>query len=178
MAVKQTQNSSSVLPRSDRPSRVPPTWVDAAPFRAHVAHLMAGAALSVEAVALLAGVNSKAVARLMAGRETGRPAVGRINRDLARSLLEVRSSDVRALRCRLVGAQAVTERARLLRSSGWSESRLAAAFGLDHRSLAGLIEGSATTCTALVAVRAAAAVLAAGAAGSQELGAAVGRSVA
>jgi transcriptional regulator with XRE-family HTH domain len=152
--------------------------VDAAPFRAHVAHLMAGAALSVEAVALLAGVNSKAVARLMSSREAGRPGVRRINRDLARSLLEVRSSEVRALRFRLVGAQPVTRRARLLRSSGWSESRLAAAIGVDRRSLSGLLEGSATTCTALVAVRAAAAVLAAGTAGSQELGAAIGRSVA
>jgi hypothetical protein len=83
------------------------TWVDAAPFRAHVAHLMAAAALDVEAVALLAGVRTRAVARLMAVRQNGRPVPRRINPELARSLLEVRSSDVRALRCRVVGAQTV-----------------------------------------------------------------------
>jgi transcriptional regulator with XRE-family HTH domain len=139
---------------------------------------MAAAGLSVEAVALLAGVHTKAVARLMAGRDTGRPSVRRINPELARSLLQVRSSDVRALPCRIVGAQTVIERARLLRSSGWSESRLAATLGVDRPSLAGLLEGSATTCTALVAVRAAAAVVTVGAAGSQDLGAAIGRNVA
>ena len=148
-------NSRSAGPSGDQEG-ASQTWVEAAPFRAHVAHLMAAGALSVEAVALLAGVRTRAVARLMAGRDIGRPVPRRINADLARSLLEVRCSDVRALRCRMVGAQPVMERARLLRSLGWSESRLAAALGVDRRSLAGLLEGSATTCTALVAVRAAA----------------------
>ena len=150
-------NSRSAGPSGDQEG-ASQTWVEAAPFRAHVAHLMAAGALSVEAVALLAGVRTRAVARLMAGRDIGRPEPRRINADLARSLLEVRCSDGRALRCRMVGAQPVMERARLLRSLGWSESRLAAALGVDRRSLAGLLEGSATTCTALVAVRAAAAV--------------------
>jgi len=139
---------------------------------------MAAGALSVEAVALLAGVHTKAVARLMAGGDTRRPAVRRINPDLARSLFRVRSSDVQALRCRLVGAQTVTGRARLLRSSGWSESRLAEALGVDRPSLEGLLAGSSTTCTALVALRAAAAVVIMGAAGSQGLGAGISRDVA
>lgn len=178
MAAAQILRPRSVGPSSDRPGRVPQAWVDAAPFRAHVAHLMANGPLGIDAVALLAGVHTKAVARLMAGRDTGRSAVRRIDPELARSLLRVRSSDVRALRCRLVGAQTVMGRARLLRSSGWSESRLAATLGVDRPWLAGLLEGSATMCTALVAVRAAAAVLSVGAAGSQELGAAIGREVA
>jgi hypothetical protein len=170
-------NSRSAGPSGDQEG-ASPTWVEAAPFRAHVAHLMAAAALSVEAVALLAGVRTRAVARLMAGRDIGRPVPQRINAELARSLLEVRCSDVRALRCRMVGAQPVIERTRLLRSLGWSESRLAAALGVDRRSLAGFLEGSATTCTALVAVRAAAAVQAVRAIDSRELGAVVRRNVA
>ena len=178
MAAGRTQNPSPNALSSDTRGRAPQTWVDAAPFRAHVAHLMAAAGLSVEAVALLAGVHTKAVARLIAGHDTRRPAVRRIKPELARCLLQVHSSDVRALRCRIVGAQAVTGRARLLRSSGWSEARLAATLGVDRPSLAGLLEGRATTCTALVAVRAAAAVLTVGAAGSQDLRVAIGRDVA
>ena len=75
MAAGRTQNpwpnGLSSDPRAERPRRV-----DAAPFRAHVAHLMAAAGLSIEAVALLAGVHTKAVARLIAGQDTGRPRRG------------------------------------------------------------------------------------------------------
>ena len=177
MRVGQPPSSGSARPSGEEEA-VPPTWVDAAPFRAHVAHLMAAAALSVEAIALLAGVRTRAVARLMAGRGIGRPVPRRINPELARSLLKVRCSDVQALRCRVVGAQPVIGRARLLRSLGWSESRLAAALGVDRHSLAGLLDGSATTSTALIAVRAAAAVQAVRAIDSHELGAVVRRNVA
>jgi hypothetical protein len=177
MSVGQRRDSRSAG-RSLEQEVASPGWVDAAPFRAHVAHLMTAAALSVEAVALLAGVRPRAVARLMAGRDTGRPAPLRINPELARSLLDVRCSDVRALRCRVVGAQTVIERARLLRSLGWSESRLAAALGVDRRFLDELLEGSVTRCTALVALRAAAAVRTVRAIDSHELGALVRRHVA
>jgi hypothetical protein len=168
MSVGRTRNAGPVGPSGYR-DRAAQTWVDATPFRAHVAHLMAAEALTVDAVALLAGVHTKAVARLMADRDTGRPVPRRINPELARSLLGVRCSDVRALRCRVVGAQTVVGRVRLLRSLGWSESRLAAALGVDRRSLAGLLDGSATTCTALVALRAAAVVRTVRAVGSHGL---------
>jgi len=177
MSVGRAPGSESALP-SGQEEVASPTWVDAAPFRAHVAHLMAAGALSMEAVALLAGVRTRAVARLMAGRDTGRPVPRRINAELARLLLEVRCGDVRALRCRVIGAQTVIAHARLLRSVGWSESRLAAALGVDRGSLTGLLEGSATTCTALVALRAAAAVRTVQAIDSQQLGAVVRRHVA
>jgi plasmid maintenance system antidote protein VapI len=177
MSVGRTPNAEPVG-TSGHPEQAAQTWVDAAPFRAHVAHLMAAAGLSVDAMALLAGVPTKTVARLMADRATGRPVPRRINPELARSLLEVRCSDVRALRCRIVGAQTVIGRARLLRSLGWSESRLAAALGVDRRSLAGLLDGRATTCTALVALRAAAVVRTVGAIGSLEPAAVIGRDVA
>ena len=132
-------------------------WVEAAPFRAHVAHLMAAAELTFGTLGLLTGVQPRAIARLMAGRHSGRP-VGKISRDMARQLLSVRNSDVRALRCRSVAAEAVTLQLRFLRRAGWSESRLAATLGLDRRSLDALLDGSASGCSALVALRAAAAV--------------------
>jgi hypothetical protein len=147
-------------------------WVDAAPFRAHVAHLMAAAELSIGTLALLAGVQPKALARLMARRDSGLPVVGKISQEMARQLLQVRASDVRGLRCRSVAAEAVTRRLRFLRQAGWSEPRLAAAIGVDRRSLTDLLDGNAPRCTALVALRASAAVRTIVSAGCEEQGAA------
>jgi plasmid maintenance system antidote protein VapI len=147
-------------------------WVDAAPFRAHVAHLMAAEELSIGALAVLTGVQPKALARLIAGRDSGLPVVGKISQEMARQLLKVRGSDVRGLRCRSVAAEAVTRRLRILRQAGWSEPRLAAALGVDRRSLTALLDGNAPRCTALVALRAAAAVRTIGSAGSEQQGAA------
>jgi plasmid maintenance system antidote protein VapI len=148
----------------------PDLWVEAAPFRAHVAHLMAAAELSIGTLALLTGVQPKALARLMAGRDSGRPLVGKISQDMARQLLQVCSSDVRGLRCRFVAAEVVTRRLRMLQQAGWSETRLATALGVDHRSLTALLDGSANRCTALVALRTAAAVRTIGLAGSEGQG--------
>src|SRR5918995_1281358 len=100
-------------------------WVDAAPFRAHVAHLMAAAELNIGTLALLTGVQPKALARLMAGRDSGLPVVRKISQEMASQLLQVRGSDARGLRCRWVAAEAVTRRLRILQQAGWSESRLA-----------------------------------------------------
>jgi hypothetical protein len=144
-------------------------WVDAAPFQAHVAHLMAAAELTFGAVALLSGVQPKAIARLMAGRDTGRPVVRKISKEMGRQLLQVRNSDVRALRCRFVSAEPVSGRLRMLRRAGWSESRLAGALGVDRPSLVALLDGNAGRCTALVALRAAAAARTIGATGFEDL---------
>jgi plasmid maintenance system antidote protein VapI len=178
MAAAQKQSRSGTPTGRTAAARGRQTWVDAAPFQAHVAHLMAAAGLTVEAVAVLAGVQPKAICRLMAGRDIGRPVVRRINSELARSLLQVRNSDVRALRCRVVAAPTVVRRVRMLRSSGWSESRLAAALQVSKPSLAALLDGTATTCTALVALRAAAGLLALGTAGAEELAAGILRDAA
>ena len=147
-------------------------WVDAAPFRAHVAHLMAAEDLSIGTLALLAGVQPKTLARLMAGRDSGLPVVRKISQEMASQLLQVRGSDARGLRCRWVAAEAVTRRLRILQQAGWSESRLAVALGVDRRSLTALLDGNSPRCTALVALRAAAAIRTIGSAGSEEQGAA------
>jgi hypothetical protein len=149
------------------------TWVDAAPFRAHVIHLMAAAELTVGALALLTGVPARVIARLMAEPEAGRPVVRKISGEMARQLLQVRNSDVRALRCRFVAADAVTARLRMLRRAGWSESRLATTLRVDRTSLTALLDGSASRCTALVALRAAAAARTRGLTGCEDLGAVI-----
>jgi plasmid maintenance system antidote protein VapI len=163
-----TPPTSTSRPARRTPQGAATWWVDAAPFRAHVAHLMAAAELTTGTLALLTGVQPRAIARLMAGRDNGRP-VGKISPAMARQLLQVRNSDVRALRCRSVPADAVTLQLRRLLRAGWSESRLAAALGVDRRSLSALLDGSARGCTALVALRAAAAVRTLGSAGGDEL---------
>ncbi len=62
-------------------------WVDAAPFRAWVAHLMSAGALSAAEVADLAGVSPRVTTQLLTGRR-GRP-VRRICRLTAMRLLTV-----------------------------------------------------------------------------------------
>jgi hypothetical protein len=65
------------------------TWIEAAPFRAHVAHVMAAGRMSQESVASLAGVTPKVIARLL-GDGPGQ-SVQVIRADLGRRLLEIRS---------------------------------------------------------------------------------------
>jgi hypothetical protein len=69
------------------------TWIEAAPFRAHVAHVMAAGRLSQESVAAMAGVAPKVIARLLQDGP-GQP-VRVIREDLGRRLLEIRSPKAR-----------------------------------------------------------------------------------
>ena len=68
------------------------TWIDAAPFRAHVAHVMAAGRWSQESVAAMAGVAPKVIARLLQDGP-GQP-VRVIRADLGRRLLAIRSPQV------------------------------------------------------------------------------------
>jgi hypothetical protein len=65
----------------------PRTWIDAAPFRAHVAHVMAAGRLSQESVAALAGVAPRVIARLL--QDGLAEPVRVIRADLGRRLLEI-----------------------------------------------------------------------------------------
>jgi hypothetical protein len=75
------------------------TWIEAAPFRAHVAHLMAAGRLSQESVAAMAGVSPRVIARLLQDGP-GQP-VQVIRADLGRRLLEIRSPRAGSSRIRL-----------------------------------------------------------------------------
>jgi hypothetical protein len=70
----------------------PRTWIEAAPFRAHVAHVMAAGRWSQESVAAMAGVAPKVIARLLQDGP-GQP-VRVIRADLGRRLLAIRSPQV------------------------------------------------------------------------------------
>jgi hypothetical protein len=71
----------------------PRSWIEAAPFRAHVAHVMAAGRLSQESVAAMAGVAPGVIARLLQDGP-GQP-VQAIRADLGRRLLEIRSPKAR-----------------------------------------------------------------------------------
>jgi hypothetical protein len=132
------------------------TWVEAAPFRAHLRHLMSVSGLGSSSLALLVGVSPRCAHRLLHGRD-GRP-LKRISPEVARKLLLLTPSDARAVQRCTVPASATVRHLRRLQQAGWSEPDLASALGLSHADLIALLTGVSSSCSQLVALRAAAEV--------------------
>ena len=127
------------------------TWVDAAPFRAHLCHVMAVGDMSVEVVAHLAGIGPRAARHLLHGR-AGRP-IRRISAHTARRLLQVTSADARTAGRRLVSARVTAARLRELLAAGHPVVGLAEQVGVDPNLLRELAEGQRSVCTPLLAAR-------------------------
>lgn len=130
------------------------TWVEAAPFRAHLRHLMAVGGLSCGGVALLTGISPRLAAHLVYGR--GGRSLRRISPDTARKLLRVSGAEAAAVRRRSVPASTTTTHLRWLHGCGWSERALAERLGLALDEVAALLDGSAGVCTQRTALHAAA----------------------
>jgi hypothetical protein len=126
-------------------------WVDAAPFRAHLRHLMSIGDLSVDEVAQLTGVAPRAAHALLHGRD-GRP-LRRINPETARRLLQVSSADARSLGRRLVPATATVSRLHQLVSAGVSLLEVAHQTRVEAGLLLDLVQGRRSECSHLVAAR-------------------------
>jgi hypothetical protein len=126
-------------------------WVDAAPFRAHLRHVMAVGDMSVEVVAELTGIPPRAARHLLEGR-AGR-AVRRISADTARRLLRVTSADARTVGCRLVSARITVARLQELVAAGHDVGDLARQISIDTDTVRDLAEGRRDTCSPLVAAR-------------------------
>jgi hypothetical protein len=71
-------------------------WVDAAPFRAQLRYLMAGACMSADEVAAAVGISARLADRLLHGRN-GRP-LRRVSAETGRRLLEVSVEQIRPRR--------------------------------------------------------------------------------
>ena len=125
------------------------SWVDAAPFRAHLKHLMAVGRLEVPEVAVVLGLSTRAVQHLLEGR--GGRAVRRISPQTARRLLVVRADDVRGLRWCLTPSTAALASWHRLRASGWSAGEVASRVGFRLDELRALEHGR--HCNRLLAVR-------------------------
>ena len=123
-------------------------WVEAAPFRAQLAHTMAVGDMSVEEVAAMTGVPARAARRLLHGR-SGRP-VRRISAEMGRRLLRLSSADARTVRQRSVPARGAAGRLRDLLASGLTMSELAARTGVAASRLSAVAGGHLATCSPLI----------------------------
>jgi hypothetical protein len=130
------------------------SWVDAAPFRTYLRHLMALGEVSPGCVALLAGIRPRLALHLLHGRR-GR-ALRRISAESARRLLAVTPDLVVAVRSRQVPARLTSRHLGLLRDEGWSPPELAVLLGVTSAEVTRLASGRARSCSQLVALRAAA----------------------
>jgi len=132
------------------------SWVDAAPFRTYLRHLMALGEVSPGCVALLAGIRPRLALHLLHGRR-GR-ALRKISAESGRLLLDVTPDVVLAVRSRQVPAQTTARHLGQLLDEGWSPPELADLLGVTSAEVGRLASGGVRSCTQLVALRAAAEV--------------------
>ena len=125
-------------------------WVDATPFRAHVAQLLA-TGLTVPVIAQLAGVPERSVQHLAHGREGRR--VHRLCRDTGRRLLRITTMEARAVRFRPVPVRLSRERLRTMVGAGWSVDQLADQTGLGIDEVARIVGRGSATCSQLCALK-------------------------
>ena len=122
-------------------------WVPAAPFRAHVTHVIAEARVPWPAFAIAADVPVTVIQTLLFGRNA-RPS-RRLAPRVATKVFAVRASDLTELRTGHVGADLAAGRMRAVLRSGVPPERLARWCDLAPDELARLVEGRTATCSRL-----------------------------
>jgi len=125
-------------------------WVDAAPFRAQIRHLMAAFSLHSEDVAAAAGISAHLAEHLVHGRK-GR-LTRRISPDIARRLLRLSDDQVRFLERLRVPSGPARLQLEQLRRAGWDDLSIAVRVGVSAPDLVRLAT-TATTCSQLLTVR-------------------------
>ena len=127
------------------------SWIDAAPFRAHVLHVVESAGVPWPAFAVIGGVPLATLRTLLFGRRGRRQT--RIGPQLAARLLSVDVADLAGLRTGQVAAAASTViRLRRLLAAGADPLLLARWCELRPVDLARLVDGEAAACSRLTAV--------------------------
>jgi len=137
-----------------------PGWVLAAPFRAHVTHLMSSAQVPWPVVAYEAGISLATLRTLMFGRH-GRLR-SKIAYDAAIRLIELRPEDLRWLRVAQVNADQVGARIRVLRSAGAEWADIAKWLTIDVATCQAIARGERCSCSTMLDVLAQAACAVAG----------------
>jgi DNA-binding Xre family transcriptional regulator len=130
------------------------SWVDAAPFRTYLRHLMMVGGLSYGCVALMAGIRPRLALHLLHGRRGS--ALRKISAESGRLLLGVTPDMVLAVRDRLVPARKTVSHLDRLLDDGWPLLELARVLGVTSAEVTRLRSGEVRTCTQLTALRAAA----------------------
>lgn len=127
-----------------------PQWVLAAPFRAHVVHLMETAQVPWPVVAYQAGVPLATLHTLLFGRH-GKLRT-KITHYAATQLIELRTEDLAWMRNSQVSAENTGTRIRLLRSHLITWAQIADALVLSEETCQAIARGERTSCSVMVEV--------------------------
>ncbi|GAA1388006.1 hypothetical protein [Luteococcus peritonei] len=125
-------------------------WVDAAPFRAHLEHVLASTGLSPDVVALAAGVSPTSVAALRQRRPRHRDRIR--SRD-ARALLSLDPMDLGDLAGQQVRSLAARRAVAQLRATGCPSAWIAENSQVDRFTVEELRHGSLAWTTRLTSLR-------------------------
>lgn len=128
-------------------------WVDAAPFRALLGHLVAQTGTSWRVIAALLQVRPSQLQHLLFGRRGRR--LHRISPELAAGLIALDEATIAALRTQTVPAAPTVSRLRAWQAIGGSLAEIADWCGADPAGLAALTPDQ--RCTRLIALAARAA---------------------
>lgn len=123
------------------------SWVDAAPFRAHVRQLIETCGITWRTVAMLAEVPSAAVARLLRGRR-GRP-VPRLHPLIAERLFHLTGDAVAEASLRPAYAGRTRALLQRLTERGWTPAQVSERTGLPGWEVDGIAAGERVYCSRL-----------------------------
>lgn len=124
-------------------------WVDAAPFRAHVRHLMAETGVAWRTIAVLADVPAPSVEHLLRGRR-GRPVL-RLHPSIAGRLFHLTRDVVADASARRLHAGRTQTLLQFLVGRGWTIRDIARRSRLPEPELAAIMAGRQTLCSQLLA---------------------------
>ena len=149
-ALTMKAHPSSAQSRPRLPTIDDDTWVIAAPFRAHVAHLMRATSLPWPVIAHQANVPLATIRTPLYGR--GGRLRPKIIRSSARRLINLRAEDLTWVRVVQVSAEETGSRIRRLRAKGVNWSTLGGFLGLDVGTCQAIAQGRQQTCSAMVSI--------------------------
>ncbi len=124
-------------------------WIEAAPFRAHLRHLITEYGLAWRTIAALAEVPDRCVHQLLHGRR-GRP-VPRVHPVVARRLYQLTGDSVQLARTTLMPAAATTVLLQVLTGRGWTVAELAARTRIPAAELQAILDAGVDRCSRLTA---------------------------
>ena len=124
-------------------------WVDAAPFRAHIRHLMGETGLAWRTIAVLADVPSQSVDHLLRGRN-GR-SVPRLHPMIAERLFHLTRDAVADASVRQIHAGRTQTLLQYLAGRGWVIGDIARRTHVPEAQLAAIAAGGEAACSQLVA---------------------------
>lgn len=130
---------------------LPAGWINAAPFRAHLRHLMSTSGLPWQVIAELADVPPQSVRLLLSGRG-GRP-IRRIPTELGRRLYALTTGGVQAARYRQVSSAEALAQLQWLLANGRTISELSRRLNLPASTLRNLNSLRPPRCPEAVALQ-------------------------